>query len=78
VLFDDIGESIPEHSSVGNCDVNVTYDLLQGEFPPPNLGGLSVKIEDDEDLMTSQTPLDGATSSVGQSLVRIIIILNKF
>jgi len=52
--------------------VNVTYDLLQGEFPPPTLCGLSVKLEDDEDqedLLTSQKPY-GATSSIGQSLVR--------
>jgi hypothetical protein len=39
-----------------SCDVNVTYDLLQGEFPPPSLGGLSVKIEEDEDLL-SQDPI---------------------
>ena len=73
VVFDDIGEIIPEQNSPDrnsstNCDVNVTYDLLQGEFPPPSLGGLSVKIEeDDEDLLT-QDPLGGAMSSVGQSL----------
>jgi hypothetical protein len=35
----------------------------QGEFPPPSLGGLSVKIEEDDDLLT-QDPLGVA----GQSL----------
>ena len=67
VVFDDIGEIGPEENPAGivpaSCDVNVTYDLLQGEFPPPSLGGLSVKIEEDEDLLT-QDPLGAA----GQSL----------
>ena len=48
--------------------MNVTYDLLQGEFPPPSHGGLSVKIEEDEDLLSSQHPLGVDMSSVGQSL----------
>ena len=67
VVFDDIEEIGPEENPAGlvpaSCDVNVTYDLLQGEFPPPSLGGLSVKIEEDEDLLT-QDPLGAA----GQSL----------
>ena len=73
VVFDDIGEIVPEENSPTNssancCDVNVTYDLLQGEFPPPSHGGLSVKIEEDEDLLSSQHPLGVDMSSVGQSL----------
>ena len=72
-MFDDIGEIVadensPTNSSANCCDVNVTYDLLQGEFPPPSLGGLSVKIEDDEDLLSCQHPLGVDMSSVGQSL----------
>lgn len=41
VVFDDIRD----------CDVNVTYDLIEGEFPPPNISGLSVR--DPNDLLTS-------------------------
>lgn len=41
VVFDDIKD----------CDVNVTYDLIDGEFPPPNISGLSVR--DPNDLLTS-------------------------
>ena len=29
IVFDDIKD----------CDVNVTYDLIDGEFPPPNISG---------------------------------------
>lgn len=69
VVFDDIGEVVveqtsPEGSAAVSCDVNVTYDLLQGEFPPPSLGGLSVKIEEDD--LLSQDPL--GTAGVEQSL----------
>lgn len=67
VVFDDIGEVLGGPVSSGSCDVNVTYDLLQGEFPPPKVGGLSVKIEEDEDLLTSQKPLD-----IESSLVRLL------
>ena len=41
VVFDDIKD----------CDVNVTYDLIEGEFPPPNISGLIVR--DPNDLLTS-------------------------
>lgn len=41
VVFDDIKD----------CDVNVTYDLIDGEFPPPNISGLIVR--DPNDLLTS-------------------------
>ena len=41
VVFDDIKD----------CDVNVTYDLIEGEFPPPNISGLVVR--DPNDLLTS-------------------------
>ena len=34
VVFDDIKD----------CDVNVTYDLIDGEFPPPNISGMLSKI----------------------------------
>ena len=40
-MFDDIKD----------CDVNVTYDLIDGEFPPPNISGLVVR--DPNDLLTS-------------------------
>lgn len=41
MVFDDIKD----------CDVNVTYDLIEGEFPPPNISGLVVR--DPNDLLTS-------------------------
>ena len=41
IVFDDIKD----------CDVNVTYDLIEGEFPPPNISGLVVR--DPNDLLTS-------------------------
>ena len=30
-----------------NCDVNVTYDLIQGTLPPPSTSGLRVRPQDD-------------------------------
>jgi hypothetical protein len=36
-------------------DINVTYDLIEGEFPPPNLSGLVVR--DSNDLLTSDHDL---------------------
>ena len=33
-MFDDIKD----------CDVNVTYDLIDGEFPPPNISGKVFKM----------------------------------
>ena len=33
-MFDDIKD----------CDVNVTYDLIDGEFPPPNISGKALKM----------------------------------
>ena len=41
MVFDDIKD----------CDVNVTYDLIEGQFPPPNISGLVVR--DPNDLLTS-------------------------
>ena len=35
-----------------NCDVNVTYDLIQGTFPPPSVSGLVVRTPD-ADLVTN-------------------------
>ena len=34
IVFDDIKD----------CDVNVTYDLIDGEFPPPNISGKAFKM----------------------------------
>ena len=40
-------QSVEAASSSSTCDVNVTYDLIDGGFcPPPSVSGLSVRLDD--------------------------------
>ena len=50
VVFDDIKD----------CDVNVTYDLIDGQFPPPAISGLSVREDSNDLLLTSEEKKDAA------------------
>ena len=38
-----------------DCDVNVTYDLIQGTLPPPSTSGLRVRPQDDNFVSNNQS-----------------------
>ena len=50
-----------EHVRRSNCDVNVTYDLIQGTMPPPSVSGLIVRPPEDTLMNNSTQILDMPT-----------------